>query len=86
MKTLKKPKNVARKPKSVRTPPPLDLPSPKVAALELIGRLADDVTWDRLMYHLEVRQGIERGLAQAKAGQLHDMDDVFDELLRDLDE
>lgn len=86
MKTLKKPSALARKPKATRTKPKSDLPNPKAAALELIGRLPDDVTWDQLLYHLEVRRGIERGLVQIEGGQTYEMDEVFDELLRDLDE
>lgn len=84
MKTLKKPTADVRKPKPKPSKTSLELPCPKMAALELVGRLPDDVTWDQLLYHLGVRQGIERGLAQAEAGQVHDMDEVFDELLRDL--
>lgn len=84
MKTLKKPTAEVRKPKQSKKRS--ELQCPKMAAVELIERLPNDVTWDQLLYHLEVRQGIERGLAQVEAGQVHDMDEVFDELLRDLDE
>ena len=86
MKTLKKSRAVTRKPKATREKSNLDLPCPEIGALELIGRLPNNVRWDQLLYHLEVRKGIEHSMAQAEAGQLHDMDEVFDELLRGLDE
>lgn len=86
MKTLKKLRTAARKPRAVRTTSNLDLPCPKMGALELIGRLPDDVTWDQLLYHLEVRKGIEHSMAQADAGLLQDHDEFFDELLSELEE
>jgi len=41
----------------------------KKDAKELIDRLPDDATWDDLMHELYVRQAIESGLADSKAGR-----------------
>lgn len=41
----------------------------KNEALRLVERLPEDVTWDELMHEIYVRQSIEAGLADSKAGK-----------------
>lgn len=48
----------------------------KAAARQLIDQLPEGVTWDELAYEIEVRASIERGLAEAEAGQLIPQQDV----------
>jgi len=38
-------------------------------ARTLIDRLPDDATWDDLMHEIYVRQAIEAGLADSRAGR-----------------
>lgn len=45
----------------------------KSEALRLVERLPDDVTWDELMHEIYVRQSIEAGLADSKAGKTLDV-------------
>ena len=42
-------------------------------ARRLLDRLPDDVTWDELMHEIYVRQSIEAGLADSKAGKIVDV-------------
>lgn len=51
-------------------------PTPKQQAHELIDQLPDTATWDDLVYELAVRRSIERGLADADAGRLTDLENV----------
>ena len=55
--------------------------SPVDSAKEVLDKLRQDATWDDVMYHLYVREKIERGLAQIEAGQVHDAEEVFAEFL-----
>lgn len=48
----------------------------KETALKLIDQLPDDISWDELVYRIEVRASIERGLAAADAGRLIPHDEV----------
>ncbi|MEO1617383.1 MAG: hypothetical protein AAFV88_16145 [Planctomycetota bacterium] len=48
----------------------------KQAASSVLQSLPDDVTWERVQYHLFVRQQIELGLADAEAGRLLDTSEV----------
>ena len=48
----------------------------KQAASAVLQTLPDDVTWERLQYHLFVRQQIEIGLADAEEGRLLDTSEV----------
>ena len=48
----------------------------KQAASAVLQTLPDDVTWERLQYHLFVRQQIELGLADAEEGRLLDTSEV----------
>ena len=45
----------------------------KTEAIRLLQRLPDDVTWDDLMHEIYVRQSIEAGLADSKAGKTVDV-------------
>ena len=42
----------------------------KEEAKQLLERLPDDLTWDELMHEIYVRQSIEAGLADSKAGRV----------------
>jgi hypothetical protein len=48
----------------------------KDKAHELVNRMPDDATWDDLMDEIYVRQVIERGLGDSKAGRTSDVRDV----------
>lgn len=43
----------------------------KTAAARLVRKLPDSASWDDLMYQIYVRQKIEVGLADLKAGRKH---------------
>ena len=55
---------------------PPELSTVKQAASTVLQGLPDDVTWERIQYHLFVRQQIELGLADADAGRLLDTTEV----------
>lgn len=48
----------------------------KQQAHALIDRLPDTATWDDVVYEMAVRRSIERGLADADAGRLTDVEDL----------
>jgi hypothetical protein len=48
----------------------------KTEALQLVEKLPDDATWDDLMYEIYVRQAIESGLADSRAGRTTDINQV----------
>jgi hypothetical protein len=48
----------------------------KDEARRLIERLPDDATWDDLMHEIYVRQAIEAGLEDSRAGKLTSVEDV----------
>lgn len=48
----------------------------KDEARRLIERLPDDATWDDLMHEIFVRQAIEVGLEDSRAGKLTSVEDV----------
>ena len=48
----------------------------KEKARRLVDALPDDSTWDDLMYEIYVRQAVESGLADVKAGRVTHVDDV----------
>jgi predicted transcriptional regulator len=50
--------------------------TPKQQAHELLKQMPDNVTWDEVVYALAVRRSIERGLADADAGRLSDINDI----------
>ena len=48
----------------------------KDQAHKLIDRMADDSTWDDLIHEIYVRQVIDQGLADSRAGRTTDVGDV----------
>ena len=48
----------------------------KEEAKRLIDRLPEDVTWDDLMHEIYVRQSVEAGLADSKAGKIVEVREV----------
>lgn len=48
----------------------------KEEARRLLEKLPDDLTWDELMHEIYVRQSIEAGLADSKAGKTVEVAEV----------
>jgi predicted transcriptional regulator len=48
----------------------------KEQAKALIDKLPDDATWEDLMYEIYVREAIEAGLEDSKAGRITPHEDV----------
>jgi len=48
----------------------------KEEAHRLVDKMPEDSTWDDLIHEIYVRQVIERGLADSKAGRTKDVGDV----------
>jgi hypothetical protein len=48
----------------------------KEEAKRLIERLPEDATWDDLMHEIYVRQAIEAGLEDSRAGRVSSVEDV----------
>lgn len=48
----------------------------KDAAKSLIDKMPDNATWDDLMYEIYVRQAIESGLEDSKAGRIKDAGEI----------
>lgn len=48
----------------------------KEEAQRLVDKLPEGSTWDDLMYEIYVRQAIESGLADSKAGRTTDVEQV----------
>lgn len=57
----------------------------KEAARQIIDHLPDQATWDDIMYELYVKQKIEAGLADARAGRTVPHDEVKAEFLGNAD-
>jgi hypothetical protein len=55
--------------------------TPKQNVLRFVATLPDDVTYDRIAYHLDVMRAIEQGEADIKRGAVIDHHELFDELL-----
>jgi DNA-binding transcriptional regulator YiaG len=51
-------------------------PMRKDEAHELVNRMPENATWDDLIDEIYVRQVIERGLADSKAGRTIDIKEV----------
>ena len=51
----------------------------KQEAHKLIDQLPDSAGWDELIYQAALHRAIERGLAEANAGQLIPIEDLFEE-------
>jgi hypothetical protein len=48
----------------------------KDEAIRLVERMPEDATWDDLMYEIYVRQALERGMADSKAGRTTPLEEV----------
>ncbi len=48
----------------------------KDEAKTMIEKMPNDATWDDIMYEIYVRQAIESGLDDHKAGRLKDVQDI----------
>jgi len=48
----------------------------KQEAYHLLDKLPENATWDDLMYEIYVRQAIEAGLQDSKAGRTTDVKEV----------
>ena len=48
----------------------------KQDAISLISNLPDNVSWDDVMYHMYVRQKIERGKEAAKQGKVYSSEEA----------
>jgi hypothetical protein len=48
----------------------------KEEARRLVEKLPDDASWDDLMHEIYVRQAIEAGLEDSRAGRLSGLEDV----------
>ena len=51
----------------------------KEEARKIVDSLPDDSTWEDLMYHIYVREAVEKGLADAEAGRVTDVKKVREE-------
>jgi predicted transcriptional regulator len=51
-------------------------PSLKSRAMSLVRALPKDSSWDDLMYRIYVRQKIEAGLADIRAGRVHSHESI----------
>ena len=51
-------------------------PNVKREAYQLVEKLSEDATWDDLMYEIYVRQAVEAGLDDSKAGRTIDVKEV----------
>lgn len=50
--------------------------SVKEQATRLVDQLPDDATWEDLLYEIYVRQSVEAGLEDCRAGRLVPTDEV----------
>lgn len=50
--------------------------SVKEEARRLVERLPDDASWDDLMHEIYVRQAVEAGLEDSRAGKVSSLEDV----------
>lgn len=48
----------------------------KEEARRLIDKLPENCTWDDLIYAIYIRQGVEAGLADVKAGRIRTVEEV----------
>lgn len=49
-------------------------------AQKIVDQMADDATWDDLLYQIYVRQSVEAGLEDIRAGRLLTSDEVREKL------
>ncbi len=59
--------------------------SVKTAVQEVANGLPDDTSWSEVLYRIVIRQKIEEGLEDMRAGRVVTHDDVFRELEEDDD-
>jgi hypothetical protein len=52
----------------------------KEEAREVLDTLPDDATWDQVVYAMEFRMKVLKGLADARAGRVHTMAEVSERL------
>ena len=52
----------------------------KETAHQLIESLPEDVSWDKVLYTLQVRRDIETGIAEADSDKLYTTSEVMKEL------
>ena len=52
----------------------------KEEARRLVEKLPDEATWDDLMHEIYVRQAIEAGVEDSRAGRLTSVEDVRSKL------
>lgn len=50
--------------------------TPKQQAHDVLTRLPEDASWDKVIYELVVRRSVERGLADADAGRVVEIADI----------
>lgn len=48
----------------------------KEEAIELIKKLPENSTWEDIMFHLNVKQQIEKGLEDIKQGRVYSHDEI----------
>lgn len=60
--------------------------SVKTAVQEVANGLPDDANWSEVLYRIVVRQKIEEGLEDMRAGRVIPHDELFRELDEDDDE
>ncbi len=48
----------------------------KDEAHKLIDQMPSNATWDDLMHEIYIREAIERGLADSKAGRVKNVNDI----------
>ena len=48
----------------------------KGVAHGLVDKMPENATWDDLLHEIYVRQAIERGVSDSKAGRTKDVEDV----------
>jgi hypothetical protein len=55
----------------------------KEQILRMIEGLPDDVTYDRVLYHLDVMKHIEQGREDMEKGRVIDHDELFERILKE---
>jgi hypothetical protein len=58
----------------------------KEQVLELVQKLEDNASIDRVIYELELLKNVRIGLEQIERGEFFEHDEVFEELLKDDEE
>ena len=58
----------------------VELPPPKKACLDMLKRLRDDVTYDDILYHIEVMKGVQAGVDDINNGRVLSAEEVDREM------